>query len=269
MKHRKHLVDLIDRGLVELDEDVADECGRMATALNLSQNRIAYVWRCARNVRCAIVRVCLPPFQLTPRCDRAAISNRSSANFASFTALDTLVLDNNELSTATLASFPSMASVTTLWLNNNLLADLEETVDAVCAAFPSVSFLSMMENPLNPGPFVMGLEKNYERYRMYIIHKLPGLKMLDATPVTATELVKAQKVGHLQLVRKVAAPRGGGGGAPRPVDAAAKAADDARTRQIDPRTRKLRKPTALLGIRENHYDGRQSEGNRFITDDNL
>ena len=25
----------------------------------------------------------------------------------------------------------------------------------------------------------------------------------------------------------------------------------------------------VLGIRENHYDGRQSEGNRFITDDNL
>ena len=222
-----------------------------------------------------------PFFMLLPRCRptrphphhtpptrRRTHSLRSSGeNFAAFTALNTLVLDNNALRLETLQSFPPLASVGTLWLNNNELDDLAGTVEAIVGTFPGVTFLSMMENPLNPGPFVMGQEKNYERYRLYTIYHLPGLKMLDATPVTAAELVKAQKTGHMQISRKpTAAPRAA---AAPPADAAAQAAEALRTRQIDPRTRKLRKPTALLGIRENHYDGRQSEGNRFITDDNL
>lgn len=110
---------------------------------------------------------------------------------------------------------------------------------------------------------------------------MPKLQFLDSSPVTAAERAEAAEKGRYLAVRKpkrvlaavadsdasAAAPHAAGaniffGGAVAPgttaPDAASAVSEDAD-----------RKPGAFLGVGTSHYDGRHSEGNRFIVDQHL
>jgi hypothetical protein len=260
-----------------------EACARAAaiTSLNLSENRFA----CVRGAAC----VC-------DACDRGRSSHASlptplplpsfPGNLERFTALHTLILDKNGL--ASLAGAPVSRTVRTLWLNNNAFADLVGTLDAIAATFPGVTYLSLMRNPASP-PLVVASEADLAaaaRYRLYVLHRLPQLEFLDAAPVAPAERAEARVKGAFCAPKKptaaarpaAAAGGSGSGGGFFGLfgwggDAAAPAAGAAATPTGDagkpaPAPEK-KKASTYIALGTTRYDGRHSEGNRFIVDKDL
>lgn len=247
---------LVEAGLTEVPIDVAKERGPVVTELNLSEN---------------------------------AITDCSNLHY--FEKLETLVLDKNDLST--LASCPRLSTVKTLWFNNNQVEDLSDFLDELCEKLPNLTMLSLMRNPAAP-PLVCVSEEDAakaRRYRLYVSYRLPKLKFLDSAPVTREERAEAQAKGKFLAVRKAqprspsavgegaspavraAIPSVFGGASPTPGtpagDGAGAGAGAPAASPEDPASATKRKPSAFLGLGSSRYDGRHSEGNRFIVDNDL
>jgi hypothetical protein len=187
------------------------------------------------------------------------------------------------------------------------MTDLVEFMDEVVASFPNVTYLSAMRNPASP-PLVSVSEADVAaaaRYRLYVIFRLPRLQFLDAAPVTAEERRDAAERGQFLAVRKPksrsalggkpalsptaagvfgalasSAPAAGAGAASPGASVgaggagAAGAGGAAGDSAASPTTTDgggdgKRKPQAYLGLGTSAYDGRHSEGNRFIVDRDL
>jgi hypothetical protein len=128
--------------------------------------------------------------------------SRPPGNISAFAKVHTLILDKNGLQGV--GGFPKMPSVTTLWFNNNEVNDIVEFMDEVQATFPNVTYLSCMRNPASP-PLVCVSEEDVaasSRFRLYVVHRLPKLQFLDASPVTAEERKEATARGQFLAVRK-------------------------------------------------------------------
>ena len=165
-----------------------------------------------------------------------------------------------------------MPSVTALMVNNNEIPDIVAFLDDVARVFPALTFLACMRNPCSP-PLACVSEDDVQaarRHRLYVAFRLPRLQFLDSSPVTAAERKEAAERGAYLAPRRpkaapvsssslAAAERGspGGGGA---GGGAAAASPEAAPRK---------QPASFLGVGASSYDGRNSEGNRFITDKSL
>jgi hypothetical protein len=193
--------------------------------------------------------------------------------------------------------------VQTLWFNKNSVEDMPDFLAQVSAAFPRLTFLSLMNNPASPSLVCMSEEdlKAQQRHRLYVIFRLPTLEFLDAEPVSPEERALAREKGRFYAVRRAAsssvgepsspsaasssspmspssrgslpsaASAAGGGGAgsagvastpfdPRLAAAAESAAAASAATQSS---------GAYLNLGTSHYDGRHSEGNRFIANKDL
>jgi len=228
---RDGTLNLVDQGLTELPR-AAYVHAAACTALNLSENALQ------------------PPIDLS-----------------SFSRVHTLVLDKNAL--RGVAGFVPMPAVTTLWVNNNFLENIVAFLDEVARAFPAVTYLSCMRNPCSP-PLVCLSEEDVEatrRFRLYVVFRLPRLQFLDSSPVSPAERREAAEKGPYLAPRRPAKAASAGapaaGGAPAPTPAAAPAAAAAAAAAA------AKAPASFLGVGASAYDGRNSEGNRFITDANL
>ncbi len=94
-----------------------------------------------------------------------------------------------------------------------------------------------------------------------MVNALPGLKFLDSTRVTVEERAEAMRVGHLM---KVAKPE------PATQTQADKGKDEMHEEEEDEED--IANPTrgkVSFGVSRYVYYGKQSEGNRFITNDEL
>jgi len=184
---------------------------------------------------------------------------KSGANFDGMTVLETLVLDKNNLDT--FEGWPTLKSVTTLWLNNNNLKDINLAMDEVAKIFPNLSYISMMMNPACPNMyFADGESEAYQRYRHYVIYRLKKLKFLDATPVDAEERKEAEKRGHLMSVSRPKTQ-------PKPVAEPSASPEPAKKKEeVKEHTPKV---ATFLAKGKARYDGSNSEGNRFIMNDDL
>jgi hypothetical protein len=201
----------------------------------------------------------------------------------------TLILDKNGLSS--LARAPTLPAVRTLWLNNNALASLVDVLDSVAAAFPGVTYLSLMRNPASP-PLVVASEADVAaaaRYRLYVLFRLPRLAFLDAAQVTDAERAQAAATGAFYAPRKPASESaraaggsgggglagffglwggsggGGGGGAANAAGVGAGAVAAVAALPVPEK----KKASTYLALGTTRYDGRHSEGNRFIKDSDL
>lgn len=122
-------ISIVDKGLSEVPREVAESSGSVAKTLNLTENAI-----------------------------------RAPGNLQYFTALETLILDKNELEGLT--GFPPMDTLRTLWFNNNRVADLAEFMDQVSSLFPNLTYLTCMRNPASP-PLVCMSEEDVAAARRY------------------------------------------------------------------------------------------------------
>eukprot|EP00753_Platysulcus_tardus_P022645 PLAT9853.1.p1 GENE.PLAT9853.1~~PLAT9853.1.p1 ORF type:complete len:234 (-),score=75.90 PLAT9853.1:56-757(-) len=219
---------LVRRDLRELPADVAASRGPIVFTLDLTENRL-----------------------------------ESFAHFDKFTELDTLILDKNGLSS--LAGMPVMPTVDTFWFNNNQVADLVGFIDEVVEKLPNITYLSMMRNPACPGFYDLtdADVEDYNRYRYYILYRIPKLKFLDSAPVSAEEREEASRRGEFLAVRR---PDG-----KKKKKKKKKKSEEERKEEEGglAAMHSKREPAAFLGIGISRYDGRHSEGNRFILNEDL
>jgi len=128
---------------------------------------------------------------------------KSVITLPSLPRLHTLLLDKNRLTD--LHHFPPFPSLTTLWLNNNRLSDLTALLDVLTSSCPDLTYLSMLRNPACPDMYFSENEaESYQRYRYYIIWRLKKLQLLDSTPVTTAERKEAQIKGPFCIIARPA-----------------------------------------------------------------
>ncbi|XP_078499490.1 leucine-rich melanocyte differentiation-associated protein [Lissotriton helveticus] len=128
---------------------------------------------------------------------------------------------------------------------------------------PNLQYLSLLGNQACPNELV-SLDKDeddYQRYRYFVLHKLTSLKFLDTRQVTKRELEEAVARGTFMKVMK-----------PADVEESNDAVSQSPEMPYSPLpsgARDLTKHRGVLGKCRYVYYGKQSEGNRFIRDDQL
>ncbi|CRK88024.1 CLUMA_CG001810, isoform A [Clunio marinus] len=110
-----------------------------------------------------------------------------------FAMLREVILDNNFLSDATIFPKHSFPNITLLSLNNNKLENLNQLLDNLVRCFPNVRYLSLLGNPLCPAIKLDFVEEDNEAYRLDIISRLPKLRFLDAKPVHKNEIMSIKQ----------------------------------------------------------------------------
>lgn len=173
-----------------------------------------------------------------------------------FVGLRELILDNNQLSNIKLPLLPFLH---TLSLNKNRVHDLDKLLDTLTKCTPLLEYLSLLGNPVCPNELMHGDEEDYQLYRYSVINRLKGLKFLDSRPVLPAERSEAQnRVKIAQVVKALQedlCPEGSldlTGHDATPLD---KNQDMAQH--------------AGFGKRTYKYKGKNSEGNKFISNDDL
>uniref|UniRef100_A0A8C5PQZ6 Leucine rich melanocyte differentiation associated n=1 Tax=Leptobrachium leishanense TaxID=445787 RepID=A0A8C5PQZ6_9ANUR len=199
-------------------------------------------------------------FPFNPHCS-GDVMTRSVDGLDGFQALEELILDNNNLGNH--MSFPSLPNLHTLTLNKNDLTDLEILLDKVASAAPALEYLSLLGNQACPNELVSteNDENDYQRYRYFVLHKLPNLKFLDASKVTKKEREEAISRGQFMRVVK-------------PKETKVFRSPDCSSPDLSytPLPSASRDPNHHKGVAGKCryvYYGKHSEGNRFIRDEQL
>jgi len=98
-----------------------------------------------------------------------------------------LILDGNSLNDS--IQLPDFPYLTTLSLNKNKLTDLNSLLCQIQSKCPNLNHLSLLGNPLCPHPLTSSAftEAEYVKYRLTIIRKLAAISFLDSSPVTRSE----------------------------------------------------------------------------------
>ncbi|KAK7112631.1 leucine-rich melanocyte differentiation-associated protein-like isoform X2 [Littorina saxatilis] len=176
-----------------------------------------------------------------------------------FTQLEELILDNNELSDDVI--FPSMSTLTTLCLNKNRFLELEPLMQQLKLRFPQLSYLSLLGNAACPNQLSSTEkdEEDYQRYRYYVLFHLPQLKFLDSSGVQQAEMIEAKRRGqYMQVVRPAEE---------KEEEESGEAAPQYSPLPTGPQQQSdTDKHLGRWGKSRSRYLGRNSEGNRFITD---
>jgi len=103
-------------------------------------------------------------------------------NFPLFIRLHCLFFNNNHISKIAPNLGESLPNLDTLTLTNNRLVALPD-LDPL-ASFPSLKTLSLIDNVVSKKP----------DYRLYVIHILPNLKILDFCKIKQKERAEAEKL---------------------------------------------------------------------------
>ncbi|KYQ93291.1 hypothetical protein DLAC_05954 [Tieghemostelium lacteum] len=173
--------------------------------------------------------------------------------------LVSLVLDNNQIQSSNV--FPNLPNLKTLSLNNNNIEDLKEFIDSIKIKLPNLTFLSLLKNPACPNYYFTGEDYDiYQKYRYFILYHLKNLKFLDSTPVTAEERKEAERTGIYSLPARATSQT-----IPEEDDDEDEPVYDSLPPDLTPEG----KGKASFGVSSYVYYGRQSEGNRFIQNDDL
>jgi len=180
-------------------------------------------------------------------------------NLEKFGNLTSLVVDNNKLVSE--QSFPNLEKLKTLSVNNNNITDLKLFLDNLSDKFPQLTYLSMIKNPACPNEITGKDSDDYQRYRLYVLYRLKNLRFLDSSPVSGDEKKEAQRVGYLSLPSR-----------PDPLQyrKAPPPISPEEVYNVLPQDLKQEGVgKASFGVSNYVYYGRQSEGNRFIVNEDL
>lgn len=103
-------------------------------------------------------------------------------NFPYLNRLGTLLLNNNRITRINSNIGEFLPNLHSLVLTNNRLVNLVE-IDPL-ASFPKLTFLSLLDNNITKKP----------NYRLYVIHKLKSLRLLDFKKVKLKERSEASRM---------------------------------------------------------------------------
>ncbi|KAK2824364.1 hypothetical protein Q5P01_021539 [Channa striata] len=210
--------------------------------------------------------------QFAKRLDLSFNELRSLAGLKMFTELEELVVDNNLLGND--LRLPRLPNLHTLTLNKNQISFQTNHLIPLCLCFaallehladvtPSLQYLSLLGNEACPNQLVDPDkdEDDYQRYRYFVLHKLPKLKFLDTRKVTKKEVMEAQARGaFMKVVKPKSEPppnEGKSESGPLPYTPLPQGSRDAKNHK-----------GVFTKCRYVYY-GKHSEGNRFIRNDQL
>lgn len=199
--------------------------------------------------------------QLARRLDLSFNQLRSLAGLKTFTELEELVADNNLLGND--LQLPRLHNLHTLTLNKNQLTDIEALLEHLADVTPSLRYLSLLGNEACPNQLVSPDkdEDDYQRYRYFVLYKLPQLKFLDTRKVSRKEVMEAQARGAFMKVVK-----------PKLESKMSEAGSENQALPYTPLPRGSRDAKNHKGVFAKCryvYYGKHSEGNRFIRNDQL
>ncbi|XP_066600783.1 leucine-rich melanocyte differentiation-associated protein-like [Prorops nasuta] len=236
------------------------------SALTICQDRVWYTGQRAEKIPSGLLNV------VGKECTSLDLSYNeltSISGIKDYANLQELVLDNNNLHH--LRTLPYIPTLNTLSLNNNKLSDIDEALNTIRKCCPNVAYVSLLGNPGCPDQLTNSGttdDDDYERYRLYAIHVLPStLKFLDSRRVSVQEKNDALSRGRFLRTVKLKSKM---------------IMDDlVLPHQFDdvyfhvnytPLPRALRSPQdhkGAYGKCKYRYSGKNSEGNRFISNNDL
>ncbi|EDO45508.1 predicted protein, partial [Nematostella vectensis] len=191
---------------------------------------------------------------------------KSLSGIKSFEVLEELILDNNQLSDD--LEIPVMPTLHTLTLNKNKISFHTTSsfilLEKISGCLPNLRYLSMLGNMACPNElsFTDHDEEDYQRYRYYILHKLPKLKFLDSRTVKEQERQEAMRVGaFMKIVTPSTATKTGS-----PTDSDF---DGFKYTPLPTETASSGEHHGTFGRCRYVYYGKHSEGNRFIRNSEL
>ena len=177
----------------------------------------------------------------------------TTQGLAEYKNLEVLTLDNNPVTAV--AGLPALPNLKTLWLNNNSIADVEEAVEVFASQLPNLEYLSILGNPGAKSELTGASKAQCETQRHFITYKIPSLKFLNASPITAQDKAEAAKKSKV-LQSLVSGDQ---------IDKTATV--KITTHAVLDQESKKQQPS--FGKQRRFYTGKFSEGNRFICDDAL
>ena len=178
-----------------------------------------------------------------------------------------IILDNNQLTDDIVVQ--KNFSLRTLTLNNNNFKQLPKLLHQLADNTPNLRYLSLLGNECCPDQLsAMGgeEEEDYQRYRYYVLFHLPNLKFLDSRRVSEDELNEAQRIGA--FMKTVS------------LDIDHVTENSRNNDELTDDSRLSYNPLPIFVSKEGEhkssfgksryvYQGKQSEGNRFIVDGDL
>ncbi|XP_056643294.1 leucine-rich melanocyte differentiation-associated protein-like [Diorhabda sublineata] len=181
-----------------------------------------------------------------------------------FRNLKELILDNNQLTDQIV--IPYLPELHTLSLNKNKIEDLPLLLSKINTNLPKLTFLSLIGNKActNELSGNENDEKDYQRYRCYVLYHLPNLKFLDSRKVGELEKCEAKRRGKFMNVIRPCVSI--------PFIDVNELCYNSTTNAFNPLPRTLRNPDDYKGAYgkcQYRYSGKHSEGNRFISNKDL
>eukprot|EP00727_Mastigamoeba_balamuthi_P008692 m51a1_g4445 putative leucine-rich repeat-containing protein c10orf11 homolog (235) ;mRNA; f:134299-135459 len=181
------------------------------------------------------------------------------SHLGGFASLTALVLDNNALGSR--QQFPPMPRLRLLSVNNNNITELDEFLDSL-RPLTGLQTLSMLKNPACPSEYFGGDDDEYKRFRLYVLHRLRTLRFLDLRAVTDAERAEAERRGA--LLGHTAKP------SEEQYRQDLRDAGDEHIPELPQQLAEAGKGgPAHFGVATYVYYGKQSEGNRFILNEDL
>ncbi|KAK9301942.1 hypothetical protein QLX08_005868 [Tetragonisca angustula] len=186
-----------------------------------------------------------------------------------FRSLQELILDNNKL--RDLRTLPCIPTLTTLSLNNNKITDIDNALKRIQECCPNVVYISLLGNPGCPDQLTNPTstdDEDYNRYRLYAIYVLPPtLRFLDSRFITRQERNDAERRGKYSRTVKFVPELSKF--VQNPMD---KFDDYFFNVNYTPLPTSIRDPLdhkGAFGKCKYRYSGKNSEGNRFISNNDL
>jgi len=202
--------------------------------------------------------------EIVTRLDLSFNYLRSLQGVEMFSHLDELILDNNQLDDK--VHFPTSDTLNTISLNKNKLFDLELLLLKLKHSYPRLHYLSLLGNPACPDQLSSTDkdDEDYQRYRYYVVHYIPGLKFLDSKPVHNTELREAKRVGaFMKVIRPEVLER------EQSEEGDINHGDFLSYSPLPLEKQHEGGHSGIYGVCKYRYSGRHSEGNRFIRNHDL
>lgn len=214
-----------------------------------------------QNVECIPAWLATKYGNIAKKMDLSYNRLRTIKGLVGFTQLTELILDNNQLTDD--LRFGKNESLETLTLNKNNIKTLDLLMEQCSENLPNITYLSLLGNEACPNQLIdpQNDETDYQRYRYYVLSHLPKLKFLDSSCVTDEERKEAKRVGpYMKVISTV-------------ITHNENDLNSANTLGYKPLPTSLGETEAhrksTFGKCRYVYYGKQSEGNRFIANNDL
>ncbi|CAH0558862.1 unnamed protein product [Brassicogethes aeneus] len=228
----------------------------LPSSLSFIDNRLCYSGQKCEKIPEAIVKLYGTKVQSL---DLSYNELHTLRGLEGFPLLKELVLDNNQLTDSIV--LPYLPYLHTLSLNKNNIDDLEVLLIKINHNLPMLNYLSLLGNKACPNKLsnLDSDEEDYQRYRHYVLYHLPSLKFLDSSKVTDMERKEARRTGQFMKII-------------RPKTCEVKESKEEKEDPFTPLPKNIRRPEDFKGVYGKcrfRYSGKHSEGNRFISNNDL